>query len=79
MPAIRPSAEARDERQRPAFTAGERLTVASEITGGDESSAGGASRPRFGTARLLLLTALLLLAGIGATTVYRAILSILNG
>ncbi len=68
-----PAEARRNEGQASVFIAGERLTVASEITGGDETRAGGASRPRSGTLRSVVLAILLLLASIGAVTVYRSL------
>lgn len=80
-PPVRFPAEARrGERLPPAFTAGERLAVSSEITSGDEARRDdGTSRPRFGTLRLMLFAVLLLLAGIGVVTVYRAVAAVLPG
>jgi hypothetical protein len=63
-PGLRPPAE----RQTTGLTAGERLTVASAITGGDEQP-----RRRPGTLRLVLLVVLIIFAGIGAATVYHSV------
>lgn len=59
---------------RPTFTAGERLTVSSALTGGDDRP-----RRRPGVLRLSLLLVLLFLAGVGAVTVYHAVAGVLPG
>ena len=75
-----PAEGRRGERQAPAFTAGERLAVSSEITSGDEGRRDdGTPGPRFGVLRLTVLAVLVVLAGIGAMTVYRAVAGVLSG
>jgi hypothetical protein len=56
------------------LTAGERLTVASAITGGDA-----APRRRPGMLRLILLGLLIIFAGIGAATVYHSVAGVFPG
>ena len=65
----------RDEQAAPpSFTAGERLTVSSALTGGDDRP-----RRRLGVLRLSLLLALLFFAGVGVVTVYHAVAGVLPG
>jgi hypothetical protein len=63
-----PGRRAPPERQATGLTAGERLTVASAMTGGDAES-----RRRPGMLRLILLATLIIFAGIGAATVYHSV------
>jgi len=65
-----PSLRLEREPQPSGLTAGDRLTVSSLITGGEEKP-----RQRFRMLRLVLLLGLLVLAGIGAVTVYHAVAS----
>jgi hypothetical protein len=64
-----PSVRAPSERPSSGFTAGERLTVASAMTGGEEEP----RRRRPGIFRLILLAILIIFAGIGAASVYHSV------
>jgi hypothetical protein len=63
-----PALRAPQERRITGLTAGERLTVASAITGGDE-----ARRRRPGMLTLFLVVVLIVFAGIGAASVYHSV------
>ena len=56
------------ERGATGLTAGERLTVASAMTGGDR-----APRRSVGILRLVLLAVVIIFAGIGAASVYHSV------
>jgi len=66
--AANPPLRLQSERQATGLTAGDRVTVSSVMTAGEDKP-----RRRPGILRLVFLLALLVLAGIGAATVYHAI------
>lgn len=63
-----PALRAPQDRRITGLTAGERLTVASAITGGDE-----VRRRRPGMITLFLVVVLIVFAGIGAASVYHSV------
>jgi hypothetical protein len=63
-----PSLRLPGERHTTGLTAGERLVVSSEMTGGEAKS-----RRRPGILRLVVLAVLIVFAGIGAATVYHSV------
>jgi hypothetical protein len=64
-----PALRAPQDRRITGLTAGERLTVASAITGGDDE----ARRRRPGMLTLFLVVVLIVFAGIGAASVYHSV------